>query len=724
MRWLLDDLNQPQQEAVTTTDGPLLIIAGAGSGKTRVLTRRIAWILVNRLATPRELLAVTFTNKAAGEMKQRVNELMGGVPGEMNVSTFHSFCSRFLRAEASHLGYPKQFTIFDSADSVTLIKSCIKELGISEQQFPAKGQRAKISDAKNQLKLVDDFASAATGYFESRTADIYRLYQQKLLLYGAMDFDDLLVNTVRILAGMPELATRYQQRFKYLMVDEYQDTNHVQYLLLKRLLGSNDNIGVVGDEDQSIYGWRGADIRNILEFEKDFPRARVIKLEQNYRSTGSILKAASAVISNNSMRKAKVLWTSAGDGEKLSYYHLDSAEREAEEVTSQISGRPADLALAQIAILYRTNAQSRPFEERLRRAGIPYQIIGGTGFYERKEVKDLLAYLRLIVNGKDDVAFERIVNYPKRGLGDKTVSDILELAKASRCSAFELLESGGHLPQLSAKQNRLQPFVQLVTGFRAKVAGMPVDLLIQELVETLRLIEELKTEDPVVAETRVENIEAFLEGAAEYARANSSASLAEYLADISLFTDLDTYREIDDKVTMMTIHSAKGLEYDSVFLVGLEEGLFPMQRAMHSPVELEEERRLFYVGATRARHRLVLTAAHLRNRFGDVESIPSRFIREIPSELLERYDRRTARRFEYTAPAFAPGRSSVPAGVHYVYDEQEPMQVGRIVTHPTFGRGRILSADGYGDSLRLEIMFTGVGVKKIMARFAKLKVVG
>jgi DNA helicase II / ATP-dependent DNA helicase PcrA len=733
MEWLLKDLNDRQLEAVTTTDGPLEIIAGAGSGKTRVLTRRLAYILVKRLAEPYQILAVTFTNKAAGEMKERVNQLMQTALGELNVSTFHSFCARMLRREAHALGYDTGFTIFDQDDAEKLVKSCIRELGISEGQFPAKGQLGKISDAKNELKGPEEFAKKATGYFESRTAEIYKMYQQRLRACNGMDFDDLLFNAVIVLTQNNEVGERYRNRFRYLLVDEYQDTNHVQYLLLKALLGPHNNICVVGDEDQSIYGWRGADIRNILEFEKDFPGARIIKLEQNYRSTNIILKAASSVIKNNTARKEKTLWAEADDGDRIVLYLVDNADDEAVRVVDQIVSQRNTFTLKDTVILYRTNAQSRAFEEQLRRRNLPYQIIGGISFYQRKEIKDLMAYLKLIVNPKDDVSFERVINYPKRGIGDKTIEAIREAARREQKSQFEIAAEGGKYPELEGKIRRIEPFVQVIEKYQARVTTDPVDSLAGDLVAEIKLLEELQSEDLVLGPNKVENIEAFIEGAAQFARGHETGTLADYLAEISLYTDLDTYKEIEDKVTLMTIHAAKGLEFNSVFIVGLEEGLFPMQRAITEPMQLEEERRLFYVGATRARKRLHLATATNRFRFGEVQYIPSRFLKEIPESLLERRDFRTQQHFEYQRMdpnSAANGSQSYPkATVHngeysYEYEDDSPYKVGRIVMHPTFGRGKIVSREGMGDSLRLEILFSGLGSKKIMAKYAKLKVVG
>ncbi len=727
MNWLLKGLNEAQQAAVETVAGPLLIIAGAGSGKTRVLTSRLAYILSQRLAEPYQILAVTFTNKAAGEMRQRVTSILGADIPEMQVSTFHSFCARLLRRDAEALGYRTNFTIFDDADSQTLAKQVIKELGYSDSQFPARGQMRKISDAKNRLIGPQEFLSGSTGYFESRTAEIYKLYQKRLRDCNAMDFDDLLCNATRILRDIPEVGDRYRRRFRYLMVDEYQDTNHVQYLLLKQLMGEHDNICVVGDEDQSIYGWRGADIRNILDFEKDFPNAKVIKLEQNYRSTSVILMAASAVIKNNQQRKGKTLWTSAEGGDKLELLLVDSAEDEAVHIVDRIVAGTARTTLKETVVLYRTNGQSRPFEEQLRRRNLPYQIIGGVAFYQRKEIKDLMAYLKLLVNPADDIAFGRIINFPKRGIGDKTIADIESLSQREQKPAYEIVKQANVYPEFGTKVRRMEPFVELIEKLRARVETEPVDIITQDLVTELGLINELLADDPIQGQTRVESVEAFIEGTVEFAKGNPDKHLVDYLNDISLFTDLDTFKGIEDKVTLMTLHGAKGLEFDTVFLVGLEEGLFPLQRAAIEPDQLEEERRLFYVGATRAKKKIFLSSASTRFRFGEVESIPSRFIREIPTELIDRTDLRRARHFEREPVGTTGNLFSKPAqktGVYYEYEEHAVFRPGKMVEHPTFGRGRITSVDGLGESLRLEISFTGVGTKKIMAKFAKLRVVG
>ncbi len=720
----MDDLNKAQLEAVTTVSGPLLVIAGAGSGKTRVLTRRVAYILTERLAVPYQILAVTFTNKAAQEMKERIAVLLGTELHDLQVSTFHSFCARFLRQEAEAFGYERSFTIFDTDDSLTLMKNCIKDLKISPEQFSPKSQLRKISMAKNKLVSAESFAAAASGYFESITAKIYTLYQQRLRECNAMDFDDLLFYTVSVLKGNEEIRARYRHRFQYLMVDEYQDTNHVQYLLLKYLTGEHQNLCVVGDEDQSIYGWRGADIRNILEFERDYPGAKIIKLERNYRSTDIILKAASAVIGNNEARKKKVLWTDQTGGEKIKWFLVDTAEDEAKYVIDEIEKN--SFPLNEMVILYRTNAQSRPFEEQLRRRGIPYQIIGGITFYQRKEIKDLMAYLKLIVNPKDDVSFERIINYPKRSIGKKTLEEIAMLAHRERLSYYEVIQHADSYPELSGKQKKLAPFVSLIEKYRGQAETVPIDIFTQSLLQDINMVEDLLAEDAIIGQTRIENIQSFVEGMKEYAQKNPDGTLAQYLAEISLLTDIDSYEESEEKVTLMTLHSAKGLEYHLVFIVGLEEGLFPLQRSLTEPLELEEERRLFYVGATRARKVLYLTSAVTRHRFGYVSSTPSRFIKEIPADLVEKLDLRT------TPSSLSGTRSSSsfstkktqPEGIYYEYESAESLRAGRIVQHPTFGRGQILRTEGSGEKLIVEILFSGLGTKKIMAKYGHLKVIG
>ena len=737
MDYILQKLNPAQREAVTCTEGPLLIIAGAGSGKTRVLTSRVAYILGKRLADPFNILAVTFTNKASNEMKERIAMLLGQDIYSLMISTFHSFCARFLRKEAETIGFPSNFTIFDEDDAIAMIRNCVDQLGLARTQFTPTSLRHKISSFKNKMEDAAEHAKKASGYFEIRTAEVYSLYEKRLFECRAMDFDDLILKTVQILAGRDDIRTKYQQRFKYILVDEYQDTNHTQYKLLRLLVGPQKNICVVGDEDQSIYGWRGADISNILNFEKDFPGAKIIKLEQNYRSTEVILTAASAVIANNINRKGKTLWTETKSGEQLKLFLTASALEEATSVIGEIQKNLPRCSLKESVILYRTNAQSRAFEEILRRQNMPYQIIGGISFYQRKEIKDLLGYLKLLANPKDDISFQRIINYPKRGLGERTLDRLMDLARQlgksvyDVCLEIETYEDIGARPKMLLKQ-----FMTLLEIFREKKASMDIASLSQELVDQLHLIESLIEEDPLTGQNRVENIEEFIAAAKEFSSENPEPTLENFLQEISLYTDLDDYKEIEDKLTLMTLHSAKGLEYDSVYLVGLEDGLFPLRRAIENPDELEEEQRLFYVGATRAKKRLYLSMAETRERFGQYESYPSRFLKELPPALVEVADLRQDNILDHLKnPAF-DGKETQPMNsfrhsdkssskeIRYEYEEDEIMKVGRIVQHSSFGRGKIIKVEGVGESLRLDIYFTGLGLKKILAKYARLKIVG
>jgi DNA helicase-2/ATP-dependent DNA helicase PcrA len=729
MEHILKELNPPQREAVTTTEGPLLVIAGAGSGKTRVLTRRVAYILAERLAEPRNILAVTFTNKAANEMKERINALLGVSIFSLTVSTFHSFCARLLRQEASALGHASNFTIFDEDDSLSMIKNCLDELNISRSQFPPASLRRKISAAKNRMEDAESLAKKASGYFETRTAQVYTLYEQRLAQCGAFDFDDLIFRTVQALATREEMRVKYQERFKYILVDEYQDTNHSQYRLLRLLVGKYDNICVVGDEDQSIYGWRGADISNILNFEKDFPGAKVIKLEQNYRSTGIILDAASAVIANNVSRKGKTLWTDVKSGDLLRVFLTDNAADEASVIISDVEKNLDRCPLSEAVILYRTNAQSRPFEEALRKRNIPYQIVGGVAFYQRREIKDVLAYLKLIANPKDDISLQRIINYPRRGIGATSLERLRHYARRLGKSMYGAALEVEKCDDLGPRPKKLiSGFTELMERFRDRKEKLDIADLTQQVVDDLKLLEELIAEDPQIGQGRAENVEEFVSATREFTAEYPEPTLDNFLAEISLYTDIDQYNEIDDKLTLMTLHSAKGLEFDSVYMVGLEEGLFPLARAMEKPEELEEERRLFYVGATRARKNLQISMATLRNRMGEFESIPSRFLKELPPALIETTDVRSHHRDEYgtvrSVGSMLSGDKDQEGGIHYEYEGSEMMRVNRIVEHPTFGRGKIVKVEGHGESLRLEVYFSGIGTKRIMAKYAKLKVVG
>jgi len=727
---LLDNLNPVQLEAVTTTEGPLLVVAGAGSGKTRVLTSRVAYIMMECLARPSNILAVTFTNKAAREMRERVMTLLGTEIHALTISTFHSFCAMLLRREAEAIGYPRNFTIFDEDDAQSLIRHCLEELDLSKTQFTPRSLRRKISDAKNRMEDAEAFARTASGYFESKTAAVYKLYESRLQQYGGLDFDDLIFKSVRLLGGREDIRENYRNRFKYILVDEYQDTNHTQYQLLKLLVGEHKNICVVGDEDQSIYGWRGADITNILNFEKDFPGAKVIKLEQNYRSTEIILKAASAVIANNINRKDKVLWTEQKEGDPVRLIMTDSASDEAAAIIGYIEQNRSRYKLKEMAILYRTNAQSRAFEEHLRRLNLPYQIIGGVSFYQRKEIKDLVAYLKLIANPTDDVSFRRIINYPRRGIGDASIAKLREFSDGLGMSLLEASSRVENCPELGSRPTKLlKDFADWIKEYFEMKVSEDIATIAQRLIDDLKLAEHLIKEDNLIGQERVKNIEEFVNAADEFTAHSEEPTLDNFLAEISLYTDLDEYREIEDKLTLMTLHAAKGLEFDAVFMVGLEEGLFPLGMTLDNPMALEEERRLFYVGATRAKRSLYISFAGNRGRFGDMDSMPSRFIKELPPSLVEKEDRRSYVRNGYSRPQGTlfskPDKPGIDEdGYHYEYEEDEILRVGRIVQHATFGRGKVTKVEGSGESLRVEIYFTGIGPKKIMPRFAKLQIIG
>ncbi len=729
MSRLLDQLNDCQKAAVEQTEGPLLVVAGAGSGKTRVLTHRLAYIIDQQKAKPWEILAVTFTNRGAGEMKERIEGLLGFDISRMWVSTFHSFCARFLRMEATHIDYPTSFTILDNADSKSLIKRCLKDLGVAGSQFTPDSVLRKISSAKNRLYTAERFASEANGYYDERVAQVFTLYESKLRASAAFDFDDLLGRAVMLLNAHDDVRENWKRRFKYILVDEYQDTNHAQYGLLKALVGPDKNICVVGDEDQSIYGWRGADISNILNFENDFPGAKVIKLEQNYRSTQTILDAASAVIKNNISRKDKTLWTEHDGGEKITVALVESQGDEADWVIQKILERRNGGALKEMVILYRTNAQSRTFEEVLRRENIPYQIIGGVSFYQRKEIKDIIAYLKLVSNHRDEAAFIRIINFPKRALGQTSLERLTAYANQTGKSLFEAASEADTIGTIGSRaQNGLKKFAEMIAGFKQDSETLPIDRLIEKIIDETGLNQALVDDDPVTGEARVENIDEFSAAATDFFHTNPDPTLDNFLAEITLYTDLDNYQETDDKLTLMTLHNAKGLEFDNVFITGLEDGLFPLARAFDEPSELEEERRLLYVGATRARKVLTLTAAHYRYRFGGSESVPSRFLKEIPPDLIEKIDKRSYR-YEFGPTRTPAGRQSKPAkpsrpdGVYYEYEDGEGMKPGNIVLHAKFGQGRVLKVEGYGEEMRLDVDFASVGPKKLIAKYAKLTVI-
>ena len=758
---LLDDLNPQQRAAVVHHGGPLLIVAGAGSGKTRVLTRRIAYLLAERDVSPGEILAITFTNKAAGEMAARAASLTGARARAMWVMTFHSACVRILRREAPRFGYPSSFSIYDQADSQRLMALVCRELDLDAKHHPPKAMLNQVDTLKNELIDHETFAARADGYREKALAEAYGEYQRRLVAAGAMDFDDLIMNTVFLLQAFPEVAQAYRRRFRHVLVDEYQDTNHAQYILVRELVGHGEAGGhgdgaaddavppgelcVVGDADQSIYAFRGATIRNIEEFSRDFPGATVILLEQNYRSTQNILAAANAVVSCNTGRTPKKLWSAAGDGPPIVGYVADSEHDEAAFVAEEVD-RLTDQGEAtpgQVAVFYRTNAQSRAFEEVFIRAGLPYKVVGGVRFYERREVRDLLAYLRLTANPEDEVSLRRVLNVPRRGIGDRTEESVAALANRDRTSFAAALIRPGDVPGLSPRAIRaVEGFNELMAGLRADAdAGLPVPEIAEAVLERSGYVAELEASSDLQDASRIENLNELVAVAREFDALRGQAgppegegagpeaeepgprpgSLADFLEQVSLVADADQVPEGEDHgglVTLMTLHTAKGLEFPVVFLTGMEENVFPHQRAVNDPKELQEERRLAYVGITRAERRLYLTRAAARAWWGRPEyHRQSRFLDEIPAHLIEwRRDQSAA-----TAPASerlarrpgvaAPGNRRVPS-----------LAPGDKVTHDAYGLGTVLSLQGSGDDPEAKIDFGGeYGVKHLVLRYAPIE---
>jgi DNA helicase-2/ATP-dependent DNA helicase PcrA len=638
MNNLLDNLNKQQREAVEHTEGPLLILAGAGSGKTRVLTHRIAYLINEKNVYPSNILAITFTNKAAREMKERVQNLLEG-SYDMWVSTFHSACARILRMEIEKLsGYKKNFIIFDTDDQVKLIKECLKELNYNEKNFPPKEMISSISKAKDQLMTPSKFMDRYGRDFRlKKVADIYSLYQKKLMANNALDFDDILFKTVEIFQNNPDVLQRYQQKFKYIMVDEYQDTNYCQYMLVNLLAKSHRNLCVVGDDDQSIYSWRGADIGNILNFEKDFPDAKVIKLEQNYRSTQTILDAANSVISNNFGRKNKRLWTDNGEGRPIVTYKAMDERDEADFIIGEVDrlSFQEQRSLNNFAILYRTNAQSRVLEEMCMARGIPYKIVGGHRFYDRMEVKDVIAYLRVIQDPEGDLSIKRIINVPKRGIGKATLDNLENYARQNGISIYEALLFVDSIEGIGKKaKNSIKEFVRLIAELMDLAEKESASEVINQVIIRSGYLEELEKGDDEDQE-RGKNIKELISAALEYEEKNEDNSLTGFLENMALMSDIDGLDEEREGITMMTLHSAKGLEFPVVFICGLEEGLFPTQRAFFEEHQLEEERRLMYVGVTRAKEKLYLTSAFERTLYGNTSyTMESRFLREIPKELM------------------------------------------------------------------------------------------
>ena len=749
---LLGGLNPQQRAAVEHVGGPILVIAGAGSGKTRVLTHRIAYLLSVEHVSPFAVLAITFTNKAAAEMKARAAKLVGGVAQRMWIATFHSACVRLLRREATHLGYPSSFSIYDQSDAVRLAGYVVRDLNLDSKRFPAASIQANISAAKNELLDPVGYSERAANPFERRLADIYREYQRRLLAAGAMDFDDLLVNAVGVLARNPDVLERYQTRFEHVLVDEFQDTNKAQNELVRLLGGKWRNVFVVGDADQSIYRFRGADLGNILDFERNFPDAVVVPLEQNYRSTQTILDAANAVIDNNEGRKPKRLWTDRGSGDRIHHYIAADEHDEADWVVRQIRDRHADGAKwAEMAVFYRTNAQSRMIEERLASARVPYKVYGGTRFYDRREIKDLLSYLRVVVNPDDEVSIKRVVNVPRRGVGDTSIARLDALAAAEGVSFAKALERAADVGVIGKALTGISRFLELLASMRS--AGLGPDELLEQVLDETGYRAELEAESTVESAGRLENIEALCSDAAAY------DSVEEFLEAATLASDTDTLDEDVSEVVLMTLHSAKGLEFPYVFLVGVEEGIFPHSRALTDPHELEEERRLAYVGITRAERALSLTSAESRMWFGAPQANQvSRFIGEIPAKLLRteyspqrgraassfgsfgsgrggaggyarrpggdaswgRANRSSAdtegRTFGARSEIFETTRAAPPSSGA----EDLGLKVGDPVEHATWGRGTVRSVNGSGDRAEAVVLFARQGEKRLLLCMAPL----
>ena len=733
----LELLNREQQEAVLHVDGPLLILAGAGSGKTRVLTYRIAHLIDECGVNPWNILAITFTNKAAGEMRERVDKIVGYGSESIWVSTFHSTCVRILRRYIDRLGYDTNFTIYDTEDQKTVMKSVCQKLQLDSKLYKERMLLNVISHAKDEYISPNEFLLEAKGDFrQEKIAQAYVEYQKELKKNNALDFDDLLVKTVELFQSCPDVLEYYQNRFRYIMVDEYQDTNTVQFKFISTLARQYRNLCVVGDDDQSIYKFRGANIRNILDFEKVFPDAKVVKLEQNYRSTQNILNAANGVIANNRGRKEKALWTENEQGEPILFQQFQNGYEEAEYVSGEISKkvRKGEAEYQDFAVLYRTNAQSRLFEEKFLYANIPYKIVGGVNFYSRKEIKDILAYLKTIDNGKDDLAVRRIINVPKRGIGNVTLAKVQAYADSRDISFFEALEEAGEIPGLGKAALKIQPFVHLIHEMRLSLADMSIQDLIQAILDKTGYAEDLKNEDTDESEARLENIDEFINKAVTYEEGAEEPNLSGFLEEVALVADIDSVEDGDNRVLLMTLHSAKGLEFPYVYLAGMEDGLFPsyMSIAADDPTEeIEEERRLCYVGITRAMKELTITCASCRMVRGETQyNNVSRFVREIPSELLAR---------KSVMPR-EPKKLEVPQNTSYqkakevfrtkTFDPQQfkvvkadklDYTVGDQVSHVKFGKGTVLEITEGGRDYEVKVDFERFGVKKMFASFAKLK---
>lgn len=736
---LLNGMNPRQKEAVLHTDGPLLLMAGAGSGKTRVLTHRIAYLIEEKEVNPWNILAITFTNKAAKEMKERVNAILASGGEDVWVSTFHSMCVRILRRDVDFIGYNRNFTIIDSSEQLTLMKRILKELNIDPKKYDPRSILGTISQAKNSLQTPQDFAKMQGSYYEEIAAKCYAAYQKELQYNQCMDFDDLIMNTIRLFEEHPDSLTYYQNKFHYIHVDEYQDTNHAQYTLVNLLAGRFRNLCVVGDADQSIYGWRGADMQNILDFEKDYPDAAVILLEQNYRSTKNILSAANQVIENNSNRKPKNLWTENKEGNKITYYRADNERDETRFIVDRMQEeiRSNHRNYGDFAILYRTNAQSRVMEETLLKANIPYKMVGGHKFYDRKEIKDILAYLNVLANPQDSISFERIVNSPKRGIGPGSIEKLRSFASLHEWPLLEAAQNVD-LANISGKAGQqLGAFGEMIQEVTQMIQYLTVTELTKEVLDRSGYLEDLKIQNTLEAQARIENLEEFLTVTQEFDKQFEQQNeedadapeekLTVFLNDLALVSDIDNLEEDASQVTLMTLHAAKGLEFPVVFLIGLEEGVFPLSRALMEESELEEERRLAYVGITRAEEALYLTNAFSRTLYGRTQyNRPSRFVEEIDQELLEIegmrptpkktpvFAKKTAYSYKQPETAVVPSKSATGG-------ENNNWKPGDKVKHKKWGLGTVVRVSGTSKDLELDVAFPSQGVKRLLAAFAPIE---
>lgn len=735
---ILSGLNPQQKQAVQTTEGPLLVVAGAGSGKTSVLTRRIAYLVEEHGVAPWNILAITFTNKAAQEMREREKSLLGPAAESIWMSTFHALCVRILRRDAEKIGYSTNFSIADSAEQLTLIKHIEKDLNIDPKYYPAKQILANISNAKNALLTPDDFSTSVSSSFEKMTAEIYTEYQKRLKRDHIMDFDDLIMQTLVLLKKDKDTLEFYQNKFRYILVDEYQDTNQAQYELTTLLAKGSKNICVVGDADQSIYGWRGANMENIMNFEEDYKNdgVQTVKLEQNYRSTGHILSAANAVIKNNQNRKDKSLWTDQGDGQKLTYYQAQSGDDEAHYILSKIKEEvdEKNRNYRDFAILYRTNAQSRTVEEAFVKSSVPYQIVGGHKFYDRKEIKDVLAYLKLVANPADTMSLNRIINTPKRGIGVASVERLLSFANSNGFNALEAMDRVGMSDVSTRAAMKMNDFASKLHDAIAFSKNHTVTGLTEKLLSDFGYIEALKKEKTIEADTRLENLDEFLSVTKRFddtyePESDESDRLSDFLAEVSLLSDQDDLNEDDNQVTLMTLHAAKGLEFPVVFLVGMEDGLFPLNRAIQEN-NLEEERRLAYVGITRAKEELFLTSAYSRMMFGQMQhNAPSMFLDEINGEDIEKETSNAASPiFKRQAAPFARKMERATSQVYAkkasgaVGAEKKGWNIGDQVEHKAWGKGVVTKINGNGEDMELDIVFgNGIGTKRLLAAFAPIK---